>query len=56
MDPAISANALAKRYLIRRNANGKYGTDLADDLAGKLADLVRGRWRSKSGGQRHTSR
>ena len=45
MESAISVSGLAKRYRIRRNANGKYGTDLADDLAARLVDLARGRWR-----------
>ena len=44
MEPAITVQGLAKRYSIRRSPNGKYGTDLADDLAGMVANLVRGRW------------
>jgi lipopolysaccharide transport system ATP-binding protein len=44
MQPVVSARGLAKRYRIRRNNNGRYGTDLADDLAGPLLDLMRGKW------------
>jgi lipopolysaccharide transport system ATP-binding protein len=44
MEAAISVHGLAKRYRIRRSPTGQYGTDLADDLASKVSNLVRGRW------------
>lgn len=43
MDPLISVHSLAKRYRIRRSPTGQYGTDLADDMAGLIRNVVRGR-------------
>lgn len=41
--PAISVQSLTKRYRIRRSANGRYGSDLADDAAGFVMNLLKGR-------------
>lgn len=42
MTSSISVHSLAKRYRIRRSPTGRYGTDLADDLAGMAMNLLRG--------------
>jgi lipopolysaccharide transport system ATP-binding protein len=44
MESSISVHSLAKRYRIRRNSTGRYGTDLADDMAGMARNLFKGRW------------
>lgn len=43
MSHAISVRGLSKRYRIRRNPNGRYGTDLADDLVMMAGSILRGR-------------
>lgn len=40
---AIQVDSLSKCYKIRQSARGRYGTDLADDLAHILGSLARGR-------------
>lgn len=39
----ITVESLSKRYRIRQSARGRYGTDMADDLARFFSDLARGR-------------
>lgn len=43
MTPAISIRDLSKCYRIRRSSQGKYGTDLADDVMNLASSLLRGR-------------
>lgn len=41
---AIQVDSLSKCYKIRQSARGRYGTDLADDLAHFFGSLARGRF------------
>lgn len=41
--PAISVTGLTKRYRIRRSPTGKYGSDLADDAAAFVMNLLKGK-------------
>lgn len=44
MNPAITVRGLSKCYRIRSASNGRYGTDLADDVVNAFKSLARGRF------------
>ncbi|MCB9496558.1 MAG: ATP-binding cassette domain-containing protein [Fibrobacteria bacterium] len=44
MKPSIEVRGLSKSYRIRQSENGRYGTDLSDDLAHFARSLMRGKW------------
>lgn len=43
MKPSIEVRGLSKSYRIRQSENGRYGSDLSDDLVSAIASVLRGR-------------